>query len=113
MREGMEANSFQMCQGMRAKGASSPMVSCRGWEAGMGWAPRPGLQNCQGSWADPLLENCMQIHVRRGKETFVLHLQGPVGKPLWPSCFLWSAFVFFFLFFVFNIQLLFYLYYYT
>lgn len=35
----METNSFQMCQGTRAEGASGPAVSCCGWEAGMGWRP--------------------------------------------------------------------------
>lgn len=85
--EGVEANSFQMCQGMGAKGASRPMVSRRGWEARMSWPPRPALQSCQGSWAAPLLKNGAHTHVCSVREPSVLHLQGSVGKPCGPAAF--------------------------
>ena len=43
-----------------------------------------------------LLKNYMQIQVYGARETSVLHLQGPLGKPLWPSCSLGFSLPFFF-----------------
>lgn len=52
----------------------------------MSWLPCLGLPELPRQLGGSLLKNRMQIRVCRARETSVLHLQGPLGKPWQPIC---------------------------